>query len=625
MSTQPAPRYKNNRDEEFARWRRRDHANIEAMENLMIAFIAETTGAEMPPKVRSVISALQGAHGGGEVAFEEFERDYLSLGNQLHFTGTDEAIRARVRAHLDAYQEWMDAAGYLTHKIKKGGQVVAHDAGGSPIRQRTIFIDYLKPYADEAVQRARESERWKGSKEKKIKAHPGLALADQAAWAVAQLTCIERPRAPEGDGAATKTHVTVPLDRYEQSQESRIEQSAESVAEEIERRGGDGAEWVERLSVNLARLAASLKRTERARRDMGALAAFDGDAQPKTPASYGSTYMCEDFAESADALTPPLCYENPPQSPVLLPVKTQISEVENEKSMLDWALEWAAQGVPVFPLHTPTDAGACSCAAGANCKSTGKHPRTANGLKDATTDPAQIKNLWRRYPTANIGGATGEASGFFALDEDPKAGGSASLADLVEANGDDWLNTSRVKTGSGGFHFYFLMPESTDIRNTASKIAPGLDTRGTGGYVCLSPSLHASGNLYRIENDLAIAPAPAWLVEMITATPEQPASQVIDFQDRRDRRTGGGATIGAGERNDRLFRIACAIWGKGQARDMTELHAQMSEVNVERCNPPLDAGELTMLVTGVATRYPRGVPIPESEKYEPQATEEFVL
>ncbi|MDQ3742881.1 MAG: hypothetical protein M3444_00575 [Acidobacteriota bacterium] len=67
---------------DFARFRRRDHANIESLQNLVIAEISrlaserERVGDEEPPvysmpaSVRHLISALQGSHGGGAVPFE---------------------------------------------------------------------------------------------------------------------------------------------------------------------------------------------------------------------------------------------------------------------------------------------------------------------------------------------------------------------------------------------------------------------------------------------------------------------------------------------------------------------------------------------------------------------------
>src|SRR5262245_32630479 len=55
----------------------------------------------------------------------------------------------------------------------------------------------------------------------------------------------------------------------------------------------------------------------------------------------------------------------------------------------DAALWYAvAFGWSVVPLHG-VDAPGCTCGK-ENCASPGKHPRTKNGLKDATTDPKTI-------------------------------------------------------------------------------------------------------------------------------------------------------------------------------------------------------------------------------------------
>src|SRR5262245_12988593 len=89
---------------------------------------------------------------------------------------------------------------------------------------------------------------------------------------------------------------------------------------------------------------------------------------------------------------------------------------------LENALALAKWGYAVFPLHTPTRKGSCSCSQGLNCKHQGKHPRTQNGFKDATTDPKQIGRWWWRWPDANIGIATGEPSNLVVLDIDAALG-----------------------------------------------------------------------------------------------------------------------------------------------------------------------------------------------------------
>ena len=82
----------------------------------------------------------------------------------------------------------------------------------------------------------------------------------------------------------------------------------------------------------------------------------------------------------------------------------------------------------------------------------GKHPRTRNGVKDATTDRTIIKAWWKRWPDANIGIATGRASGIFVLDVDGEVG-KASLKELKAQHG-RLPKTVTVKTGKGR-HRYF--------------------------------------------------------------------------------------------------------------------------------------------------------------------------
>ncbi len=120
---------------------------------------------------RHLIFALQGPHGGGHVPFEEFSRDYLTIGRQLQYTGTDDAIRSRVRRSINELDEWQYKVGFQLFVVIKGGRVIGNHPNGDPIREATSFIDHLKPHSDEGVQRARASSEWAK--------HPGRALEAQ--------------------------------------------------------------------------------------------------------------------------------------------------------------------------------------------------------------------------------------------------------------------------------------------------------------------------------------------------------------------------------------------------------------------------------------------------------------
>jgi hypothetical protein len=66
------------------------------------------------------------------------------------------------------------------------------------------------------------------------------------------------------------------------------------------------------------------------------------------------------------------------------------------------ALEYAAHGISVVPLHDPT-AGRCSCAKGTGCASSGKHPRLDwKPYQERRADADEIRAWWDRWPTAKL-------------------------------------------------------------------------------------------------------------------------------------------------------------------------------------------------------------------------------
>jgi Bifunctional DNA primase/polymerase, N-terminal/Primase C terminal 1 (PriCT-1) len=183
----------------------------------------------------------------------------------------------------------------------------------------------------------------------------------------------------------------------------------------------------------------------------------------------------------------------------------------NGKAALTYAskLKWA-----VFPLHTPLNK-RCTCN-NPNCKSVGKHPRVKNGLKAATTNINVIMNWWKQWPEANIGIATGELSGFIALDIDPRHGGDESLLKLKKQYSHLPCTVEAV-TGGGGYHILFKNPGQ--IKNRTN-ILPGLDVRGEGGYIVGPPSLHISGNKYEWELscrplEVPLENMPLWLLNLV--------------------------------------------------------------------------------------------------------------
>jgi putative DNA primase/helicase len=163
----------------------------------------------------------------------------------------------------------------------------------------------------------------------------------------------------------------------------------------------------------------------------------------------------------------------------------------------------AGRGWPVLPLHSASGS-QCSCG-DPSCRSAGKHPRTLHGIKDASTDPEQIRDWWKQWPEANIGIATGARSGLVVFDIDPRNGGRESYDKLQQEFLDALKVISKVRTGSEGFHLYFTFSGPLPSR---ANVRPGIDVKADGGYVVAPPSVHASNYKYRFTSPNFFRPPP---------------------------------------------------------------------------------------------------------------------
>ncbi len=178
--------------------------------------------------------------------------------------------------------------------------------------------------------------------------------------------------------------------------------------------------------------------------------------------------------------------------------------------MIQHALKYASElAWAVVPLHSIVN-GICSCKE--SCKSPGKHPRTMQGVKDATTDVDKIKHWWGMWPDANIGVATGKISSIFVVDVDPRNGGNETLEAIEQAN-KKLPDDIYAITGGSGKHLVYQYPEQ-GIRSR--KLPGGIDIKSDGGYIVVAPSNHISGKDYEWEassdpfDGIVIPPAPDW-------------------------------------------------------------------------------------------------------------------
>lgn len=164
---------------------------------------------------------------------------------------------------------------------------------------------------------------------------------------------------------------------------------------------------------------------------------------------------------------------------------------------------------------------------------------------------------------------------------------------LILDHGPEVYDTLRAVTGSGGDHLYFRRPAGLEIGNSAGRLGPGLDVRAIGGYVIAPPSVHPNGRPYAWApgTEGEPAPLPPSLVPSLTA---------VNWRHADIR---GGQPLLEGQRNDRLFRLACHFRAAGLTGN--EIAAALLTVNASRCRPPLPDRDVQRIADS-ATRYRAG-------------------
>jgi hypothetical protein len=243
------------------------------------------------------------------------------------------------------------------------------------------------------------------------------------------------------------------------------------------------------------------------------------------------------------------------------------------------ALALARRGMYVFP-----------CAVG------GKAPACPRGCNEATLDAALIEHWWSKEPNANIGVATGAASHCFVLDVD----GEDAEGELTKLEGEFGELPATVESITArGRHLFFEWPNRL-VRNSAGKVAPGLDIRGQGGYVLAPPSLHPSGRTYAwsVDSARSLAHAPAWLLAKANGGDNgNGAGTATPPSEWRDLVRDG---VSEGSRNASLARLTGHLLRRRV--DVVVVLELLLGFNATRCKPPLPDDEVVQIVESICRR-----------------------
>ncbi|MFJ2262297.1 bifunctional DNA primase/polymerase [Streptomyces sp. NPDC087844] len=206
----------------------------------------------------------------------------------------------------------------------------------------------------------------------------------------------------------------------------------------------------------------------------------------------------------------------------------------------------------------------------------GECARFGHGVYDASTDPRRIRALFAAAPWATgYGIACGlDPHRLIGIDLDTKSGtdSSAALRELALRHLFTIPETVVVLTPSGGRHLWLSGPPDVVVPNSASRLAPGIDIRGAGGYL-VGPGSRTEQGVYSTAPGTAQLPpalCPTSLLHLLTppprphtpttATPSRQGEGLVQFV----------LAAHEGQRNTRLFWAACRAYENGFGPQLTE-------------------------------------------------------
>jgi hypothetical protein len=275
------------------------------------------------------------------------------------------------------------------------------------------------------------------------------------------------------------------------------------------------------------------------------------------------------------------------------------------QNALDNALQAAGRhGFSVIPLSlTKLPAIKSPHDKGHNCR--GECGQLGHGIHDASSDPDRIRAMFEaaRHATG-YGIACGQPPHYLiGLDLDRKndVDGVWELRRLCARRGISVPRTVIIRTPTGGYHAWWTGPADVKVPNRAGHMAPGIDVRGSGGYL-VGPGSRSVRGLYTLASDpddITVRPIPEQLLQLMTADKERPR-KASGTPARTWAMSGGRALVGLvrhvldapqGTRNNRLFWAACKAFEHAAAGrlDADQAEAALLQAAIEAGLPDKEA------------------------------------
>ena len=224
-------------------------------------------------------------------------------------------------------------------------------------------------------------------------------------------------------------------------------------------------------------------------------------------------------------------------------------------------------------------------------------------IDECTTDLKELERLFGKNPHFGIGVAT-QQSNLFVVDCDVKNNGLQHLDELEDEHG-KLPDTLVSQTGGGGKHVFFKRPEG-GVKNSAGKIAPGIDVRCDNGYVLIPPSPHHSGGEYcwidDEPEDIQIAEAPEWILNLARGN----QAEVVPINGNQPRplpQQGwrGRSDVREGERHSSMVSFIGFLIQQGGK--IERIIRKVNYTNQRHCIPPLPDDELQKMLTRLIARW----------------------